>query len=345
MKRFWHGLCFSLGMVASWTPAVPAQEAKNTEPPAARVVADSQPPLSTEGCCAPASAWKVVGGGGINLVQPLFQSNPAFRVNGVTHDFTQNLDGAPQAWIGVQRDDGWGFRTRYFQYAQGSQADIVNPGGGTVINTANPLGLGVTSTLANERTSTFSDLNVLTWDFEFTKHLCCGQWTLDLAAGARYAHLSQGYEAYVGLVAAVPKPLAFDLDYGNNFNGAGPTFALDLHRQIGDTSLSLYCNTRLSILFGTVKQSGELEISQGGVVIATIDRSNTFSEVIPVGELEAGLECVRNWGGFSTLLQVGFIGQIWWGAGNASSNNSSLAIDNHSNFGFVGLSLRAGFQY
>jgi hypothetical protein len=46
------------------------------------------------------------------------------------------------------------------------------------------------------------------------------------------------------------------------------------------------------------------------------------------------------------FVQAGFVGQIWWGGGNASNldalGTSSAA---HSDFGFVGLALRAGVRY
>ena len=45
-------------------------------------------------------------------------------------------------------------------------------------------------------------------------------------------------------------------------------------------------------------------------------------------------------------MQTGFIGQIWWGAGNATNSDiSPYSSSSDSNFGFLGLVIRGGVRY
>src|SRR5436309_1934326 len=54
--------------------------------------------------------WSISGG--VLLVQPVFDSNPAFLVNGANFtrqvDFSHRLDAAPTVWLGYVSERGWG---------------------------------------------------------------------------------------------------------------------------------------------------------------------------------------------------------------------------------------------
>jgi hypothetical protein len=46
------------------------------------------------------------------------------------------------------------------------------------------------------------------------------------------------------------------------------------------------------------------------------------------------------------FVQAGFVGQIWWNGGNSSNLDAGgFTSATNSNFGFIGLALRAGVRY
>jgi hypothetical protein len=67
--------------------------------------------------------------------------------------------------------------------------------------------------------------------------------------------------------------------------------------------------------------------------------------LMPVGELEVGAEYGYQFGRARVFAQTGLVGQIWWGAGNASDTADNLSSDSSSNLGFIGLVFRAGVTY
>ena len=166
----------------------------------------------------------------------------------------------------------------------------------------------------------------------------CNWWLL-LGGGVRYAHLDQVYSSNItdnngNTNLAVAR---------HNFNGAGPTFSLQ-----GRHTLGLPCLAAYGILHGSVLFGGAGNDYQGSA--SATNQNQSFSShqigVLPIGELEVGAELSYPFHHARFFLQSGFVGQVWWGGGSASNfdtiNNATSA---NSNFGFVGLALRAGVAY
>ncbi len=340
------------------------------QPPAAQHPYDGQacgPHGCDWGCDDHGRGGTFLAGGGIYYIQPNFETNPAYGVSkttGITStfrqvDFTYGLDVAPLAWIGYLSDCGFGGRVRWFQYDQGSSINV-SPQTGETITPADPLGIGgslpsglPSFSKTTDKLTFESGLAVNVWDFELMQHIACGQWDLLLAGGLRYAHVAQNFVAATnatvfGPLEAKVRP---EIRSGHNFNGAGPTVALDARRFLGHGGLALYANSRLSILFG----SGE-EIAQGflfnpttGALVAQAINSREQSDILPIGELEVGVEFGRDLddNGSRAFVQLGLVGQVYWGGGNAANVESifTQGADGTNNFGFVGLVLRAGLTY
>ena len=78
------------------------------------------------------------------------------------------------------------------------------------------------------------------------------------------------------------------------------------------------------------------------------DRFDPSDSILPIGEIEIGITYAEERNCFRPFAQVSAVGQVWWGAGNAS--NSYLAdppaggLDN-SNMGLFGLRLAAGIEF
>lgn len=280
-------------------------------------------------------------GGGIYIMRPFFESNPAFILFGDRGaqqvNFSQHASVTPLTWIGFTWDSGWGFRARWFEYSSTGRADATVDSSTT---TAFSLG-GIP--LPYNVIDASSNLNVNVFDFESTYQVDLDRWTLLTSGGVRYAHMSQ-WSQVLGL-DNTGSTLASTTAY-HNFNGVGPTIAFEGRRRIGDFGFALYGSARGSILFGSsVQNATYTDISP-----SEIGGSNSQACLLTIGEFELGAEWRRKIGRYSIFTQTGIMGQVWFGGGNASEGQS--LISNYiipgvaqSNFGFFGGVVRLGVSY
>jgi hypothetical protein len=154
--------------------------------------------------------------------------------------------------------------------------------------------------------------------------------------GVRYTHLSQDYRATL-----LNPATSIEVSSVHGLDAAGPSFSFESKCCLSDKGFWLYGQLHGAILFGNNRESYSA-ISNG--VLQQFTRSER--DVLPVGELEIGGEYQRDMGRARLFVQAGFTGQVWWGGGNAS-NLDPLGMQSAttSNFGFVGLALRAGVRY
>jgi hypothetical protein len=216
-----------------------------------------------------------------------------------------------------------------------STHESVRGDGTSTITSANPMGLSFTGGSSGDQLNFSSNVQFNVWDFEATKCWVCGNLQVLGAAGVRYVHMSQDYSASLrpGPKSGSTKT---DIVFGHNFNGAGPTIAFDSKYRIRESGLALYGKARGAILFGTAKE--HLVFSTPTTIH---DRSARQADVMPVGELEVGGEFSHELGRALGFVQLGFVGQAWWGAGNAAN---SYPHDS-TNLGLVGLVLRGGINF
>ena len=154
------------------------------------------------------------------------------------------------------------------------------------------------------------------------------------------------------MAGTIPILVIQDMDFlqsGHNFNGVGPLAGLEAHRLLGSSRFALYGSARGAILFGHRSQRASLSSQLVGEYIIAgspnIPFSGAFletqksagSQVLPVAELEFGVEWARNWGRFQLFSQTALVSQAWFDAGNASSTDGNL--------GFFGLSVVAGVGF
>ena len=281
--------------------------------------------------------WTVYGG--IYLFQAVFESNPAFVVSGAggnvsrQTDFSHNLEVAPGVWLGYVSERGWGVRGRWFQFDHDSSASYAAAPGETVRGMST-LALGAIP--LNGTIAASSQLAVNVADFQATCSYQGAMWSHLMGVGVRYTHMSQDYRAT--LADALTR---IDLTSGHNINAAGPSFSLETRRCIGESGFAVYGQAHGAILFG---KSNEAYTAVNNGVAQEFTRSHM--DVLPVGELEVGAEYQRNVGRFRVFVQAGLAGQVWWGGGNASNVDPlGPSSASNSNFGFLGLALRAGMRY
>ncbi len=392
MKRAWMhflallALGFSLKTSYAQDYVVKWSDQKNSPPPAPTYVMESvgtpapitqiafdepQPAtaphvLQGPSCEEPRSRGGWSAGLGLMILQPSFESNPAFSLVtpnivlgpgiGVNvpirqYDFSYGMDVAPSVFIGYTWDSGIGVRSNYMQYQNNSIAAAQGTAGPTLVAPGSFLAGSLISLLTGfgptERAEARSDIQFLIFDFEATYALQTGRWSLLGSAGIRYLNLSQSYRFDVTSTDPGFGIDVFTFYANNNFNGLGPTLSAEGKYRVNDF-LQLYANSRGSILFGGGSSTGGFTIA-GGPLSLNLESTSHRSDILPIAELELGTEFTQTLGQFNFFARVGFLGQAWFGADNATQGLSTILGSNNgpqsSNLGFYGLSIRTGVSY
>ncbi len=303
-------------------------------------------------------------------------------------DFAWDYEVAPRAWVGLIGCDGFGFRARWFWFDHGAQTEELTNDGSALITAADPLGVNTAvgqafnasfpaGIFSNVNSPGFliqrlaqlgirddpdvlrfdSDLSLEVYDLEAIQEISNCRWTVLFSGGARYAHMAQSYDAtrfnLFTRTLGVNTEIATDfaaIRSGHNFDGVGPTGAIEVRRLLGDSGLALYGNVRGAVLFGSGKHNASavsqvtdalfdpagtplIQVEVGGFASAARARD----DVMPVVEWEVGAEIGRKAGNGRLILGAGLVGQTWYGAGNASSENGNL--------GLFGVVVNAGLSY
>lgn len=291
-------------------------------------------------------------GGGVYILQPHWETNPAYAVvrDGTVvqirqEDFNYNPDLTPVAWVSYTTNEGIGGRIRAWRLDQSASSFVVNDGNATY-NSAAPLGLQNGSTTAGDRLRFDSNLKISVVDLEGLQDINLGPWGLKVSGGIRYAHMSQSYTH----VEAPIIPLVDSISSGHQFRGFGPTVALEARRQLGlggVSGLAVYGSARGALLFGTGKQDAFQMENNNLTTIASTSRD----DVIPITELELGAEFSRDLGQCRVYAQAALVGMVWFGDGNAANNELIPVIvdpevsDNNSNLGLFGGKFVLGVEF
>jgi hypothetical protein len=324
------------------------------------VIGATSPATAAQGCPCTIEMWESSHGVfsadvGLCILQPRWNTNPAYRIQSVTvdndsrqqQDFTNASDVGPMLSLAYVGCDGLGVRGRYWQLETDAESSLQNDGT-LLISSATPLGLGIADATVvgteDVRWVFESDLRIRVLDLEATQNLrweCC---TFVLAAGGRLAYLSQSYDVTRTVPGATTPTL---LTSGHRFRGAGPTLALAARRPIGELGLAVLAQGRGALLFGRHRQTATLATGDE-MGPASSEASVSQEDLVPILELELGAQYACCWGRSHFLLQAWITGQSWLGAGNASNTDVivGLANDNdQANLGFVGLVLSMGLDY
>jgi len=306
------------------------------------------------------------------IIRPYFESNPALTTRVFTNstDFAfQNSNSAqtnfdypytvnPRVWLGYVMDCGVGLRVGWWHFEQASTSQTLSQPtalpAGTTLSTSTPSlygnnGLGIGTEIGGTTGTPYtlavtSDLTLDVWDLEATAVYHAGGCIVEGSAGIRYAHIAQSFGAFSAEsnLTAAGTGQSGTLIASHNFNGAGPTLATEVRHALGDMGLGVYANARAAILFGDSYASGFDVVTTTTPGFATARTADTFRSdhlgVIGVGECEIGVEYSRKIGdSASAFVRAGIDGQIWLGAGSATSQNGAL--------GFFGYTVTLGVNY
>jgi hypothetical protein len=170
-------------------------------------------------------------------------------------------------------------------------------------------------------------------------------WSFLLGGGARYASILQEYSFNAVTPGFGPTG---SVNSSRTFNGIGPALSFEAHRNFGNCGFGLYGNGRGSVLFGTIQQRADVSnVGIGGAFGPAASNDSSQTHVMPAAEFEVGAEYRYAIGRAQLLIQSGFVGHVWFGAGNATNTDSTFTgnSNNNLNLGFVGLAVRAGVKY
>lgn len=349
--------------------------------------------------------------GGVNLqvVEPFFQNNPAFyflsarRVAAGDANFTvtdiqsqkdvsHDLDIAPEFFLGYVSESGLGFRTRYWFFDQKTRQTAAAPQTSVTdltlsfpISSAAPIGLDIDTRDNNLRDSMTVEtkLNTQIWDGIITKNYEVQNSVIVLGAGARYAYMSQQYNAFetqepgatldIRMNPPVPQFITAhkkDLLSGHNFWGWGPVIMIEDTIPLGQSGFSLIGMARGSAVYGPAKQQASKTLlvrgTQNGNEIlnenAFVQRKNRHQTVLEIIDAELGVAYSKKWGKGELNGQLSVVAQEWIGGGSASKSATTGAgfglpgsgmtgapqvagVTSESNFGFVGGAFKLGYLY
>lgn len=301
----------------------------------------------------------IMGGAAAYFLRPHINDNVALTTTAntgtaiasqVSDQFDWNYHVAPAVWLGWTSSCGVGFRARAFHFDQSSEpiSATVTREAATVVTVTPPSALAplgapprgfqspgiiLTSDLGEDLLTFQSDLRIWTVDAEatFTHEWChCG---LLLTVGGRYCEIEQNYHAsLVNIPAAGTFERSF-LDSNRDFSGAGPTMSVMARWQIGRSGLSVYGTARGSILVGASRsRSSFLEIVEDPTIVAGgsqtrfIPSESTEHIVLPIGELEGGLEYSRACGRTRFFVRGGAVNHTYFEAGSASSKDGAVTL-------------------
>jgi hypothetical protein len=345
-------------MPSSSKASTPAQQLPAAGP--AKIIAPS-PVLAANGACFDSAdncggGCHLVGGGGFDVVKPIWDTNPAFNVftvdatghaitNG-TIDFDYDYHLAPYVWLGIASDGGVGVRGRFYYYNQNTSQSLANSNRTTDGSISTVIGEGRTPspTLLEVPGSTDvltaeHSLKLYVYDLEATYEDHCGSVGLLFAGGVRYAQLTPTYHFALRNSANTPGgPLSIaDDSAGFHFNGVGPTFAIEAYVPVSDAGLSAYADLRFSALFGRNTQTVTTFDEEGAGPPLSSENTRIHTIIVPVIEPEVGVQWYTEMGGLRPFVRAGVVDRIWTSTGNGIRQEGVLQL--------FGVTVCAGFTF
>ncbi len=129
------------------------------------------------------------------------------------------------------------------------------------------------------------------------------------------------------------------IDFRQRVEGFGPTISLDVYRPFG-SQCGIFCKAHGAVLFGP----GESQLVAGEDLDLTnpfnTTRATSRDDLLTISEVQFGFRWRGRkacFGTYRPFCSIAMEGQFWHGAGNATSEDSSL--------GFFGINAGAGMRW
>lgn len=241
--------------------------------------------------------------------------------------FEHDTELAPRVYFGWRHCDGVGLRATWWSFDHEAEAVSASPDADGFGRVSHPefSGVDISTNIPTDVFSAASDLEATAIDIEATQEACVGGWDLVVAGGLRYADIEQGYRASTS--NATPA-LRGTIDYRQSIDGIGPTISLGASRPLGRIA-RVFCRARGSVLFG----DGESLLTASENIDAppeiSTSRSTDRDDLLSIGEVQVGFM----WRGrgrrhtpYRPFVSIALEGQVWNGAGSATSEEGSLGF-------------------
>ena len=239
----------------------------------------------------------------------VFQEIP----NGVYFDgqLEDGLEGGVRFVVAKENPSGFGVRFQYFDWENDPSATSPNYVG----NWENGVDLEFSGAV---------EIDVMAIDIEATQRAVFRAWDLVVSGGLRHGQveISQPGDLFTGVSTF------YGIRSGVEFEGTGPTMALEAIRPLGQTNLSLVGRARTALLFGELDQ---MRTFGGG---AAPTSPNTTDDFVQVTELQFGVNYQRRIGRADASFGVFWEAQRW------DSDSGALG-----DLALHGLSLQTGLAY
>lgn len=292
--------------------------------------------------CGPSGAY---AGFEFTFVKPRWESNLAFTTtesDGAGNDtisdtpLDYDLVLSPRVFLGWRRPQGVGLRATWWQFDHGASPVATNPpaNGFGLVDHPDFDGFGgvdLSSSVATDTLSVLSDIDAYALDIEVTHDRRFGAWEVGVGGGVRYASATQSYRAQLR-DGANADALRGQIDYRQSIEGFGPTISLSAVRPLTHRA-ALFVKGRGSLLYG----DGESRLAAGEdldlTTSFTTNRTSSRDDLLSIAEVQLGLKWRGGpigMGPYRPFLTAALEGQVWNGAGSATSSDGDLGF-----FGFV----------
>lgn len=290
------------------------------------------------------------------LLKPVYSNNTAFYTHdtvagfdegAILTEFTYDAEASHRVELGyLSSTSNMGWRSRYWFFdtddSKQSRSDV-----DVKIGIADDPDIAIDTISAGSPdfylAEARSALHVI--DLEAVSKRKIYKNSITLAGGIRYASVEHGYYGQDILTGTVENTLRTQF----NFNGLGPTLALQSRRQLKGSNFGWNVGARSSLLFGNTDAVWE-RITIGGSSDAI--RQDNYFRMLPVAELQCGLDYRRTIGSSRLELGTGFEAQAWFNGGTPLAGGQDGATDSDristpfdEDMGFIGAYFRGGIRY
>ncbi|MHB1033015.1 MAG: Lpg1974 family pore-forming outer membrane protein [Pirellulales bacterium] len=244
----------------------------------------------------------------------------------------------PRVWLGYASCSGLGARVRYWQFDHDTPSVTVGTVTGDTANTevqgngtlsavgAEAQGNNFRGAVEGDALFASHSLKLDALDVDITQDFNWWNTLILLGGGIRYAKMEQDYFA-----AAVTGAPQFEfLFFEHNFEGVGPTVAVDLKRQLGSSGFSILGSARGSVVFGHASEIG-IDADRGVEGFEFNVALSKNSDARGIGEVQLAVQYEQTvFANSSLFVRGGWEGQLWQEFGGPNFDTGDLAMQGFS---------------
>ncbi len=295
-------------------------------------------------CCTPCCKGGWSAGGSAYVLAPYAANNTAFLATNAStstpSNITWNYSASPAIWIGHRTAGGLKTRGRFFYFDQFSNTTTATASGTSTLSLAVGGGIPTTTVAAGGLVGAAAGtsagvaqnrLFINAVDLETGVYeAAAGRYSFQFYAGLRYMYISSTTFAALANIGTDTGLTVQSANYYHGFTGGGPTIFGQGYRQIGGSNFALFGNARGALLVGNTHRTTSdtvLAIPVGRAIpSAPLNYNNNQNGVLPVMEMEAGLEYRHPWHRKLVFARVALVDMTFFNFGGPLDTASNLSL-------------------